>query len=492
MRTQYYFILNLLITFLFTPSLSAQNQILLNSGEQGISQKFNNYSETDIKALDSIITMYSDLGQDELYPVRKKEFKYDVNGRKISEIPYDWDLEIQQWVTEQKEEFFYNDNNLLSEIIDYWKEESEQEWHRSGKHEYIYENGNLIQLIYYNWWPDKSLWVLSKKDEYQYDTNNNLIRFINYYYNQESLLWEPQNKIEYDYDGNNYMTEMREYLMVPQNSDWLITSKTVYSYDNNGDLTEETKSTYFSDLSEWRDYSKRCYLYNANHNIISDTVFLWNQNAGQWNYKSYGINTYDVSNIKTGEEEYDWDATLWIGDFKENYIIDSNGEISELDYYDWDTDSNQWSFNEKIILNIDATYTTDQLILPFEYYLYNYSIHHMLLSLDSYINDGNENWFSVNNVSYYYSNYNANSIDEPVNNLVTMYPNPIRDQVFIKSKGLSNNIVFELYNLQGILVLYRTLSNNTSVCVSSLPNGLYFYSIQQNGKTQKGKLIIKR
>lgn len=86
------------------------------------------------------------------------------------------------------------------------------------------------------------------------------------------------------------------------------------------------------------------------------------------------------------------------------------------------------------------------------------------------------------------------SVNEDVYSSFSVFPNPANDFVNIEYTG-SKDGAFELFNVVGQSVFTQTLNTgnqNTSLDVSSLNSGVYFYTLQIDGQVMETKkLIIK-
>ena len=113
----------------------------------------------------------------------------------------------------------------------------------------------------------------------------------------------------------------------------------------------------------------------------------------------------------------------------------------------------------------------------------------------------------IENTAYIYFDFNApivtntamNTIDlitsshfQTVNNDISVFPNPAKDELFIsinhfKSKALS---YLELYNISGQKVLDQViLQNNSKVDLSALSKGLYLLKTNVDGQVSTVKII---
>lgn len=82
-------------------------------------------------------------------------------------------------------------------------------------------------------------------------------------------------------------------------------------------------------------------------------------------------------------------------------------------------------------------------------------------------------------------------LDDEMNTIAEIFPNPIQDQVKIKSKSSFNLII--IYNQQGQICFKKeiTLTNETQLDLSELNNGIYFMELNSQLIKQKIKLIIR-
>jgi hypothetical protein len=79
-------------------------------------------------------------------------------------------------------------------------------------------------------------------------------------------------------------------------------------------------------------------------------------------------------------------------------------------------------------------------------------------------------------------------IKENENNKIELFPNPAQNELFVSN--LPNNTHVKFYNVQGQLVLTKSIQK-TNIDISTLPIGLYFYTINDRigSAIQTGKFI---
>lgn len=72
------------------------------------------------------------------------------------------------------------------------------------------------------------------------------------------------------------------------------------------------------------------------------------------------------------------------------------------------------------------------------------------------------------------------------NEAIVVYPNPASDQIQINESG-----EFTLFNMNGAIVLSKTIKANETIHLDAFNKGMYFYSIKTNTSKQNSKLILQ-
>lgn len=79
------------------------------------------------------------------------------------------------------------------------------------------------------------------------------------------------------------------------------------------------------------------------------------------------------------------------------------------------------------------------------------------------------------------------SIENVSHNLFQLYPNPIQNRFYVKSKGNAKIKGIIIYSLNGKEVLY--FKESPQYDLSNLESGIYFVKIQTNDGTSLEKII---
>jgi hypothetical protein len=76
--------------------------------------------------------------------------------------------------------------------------------------------------------------------------------------------------------------------------------------------------------------------------------------------------------------------------------------------------------------------------------------------------------------------------------VVSVYPNPMVESTTVYLENTSGNATLRVYGVNGQVVLTKQVSNgDNKITKESLTEGLYFYSVEDNGASiAKGKLRV--
>jgi hypothetical protein len=76
---------------------------------------------------------------------------------------------------------------------------------------------------------------------------------------------------------------------------------------------------------------------------------------------------------------------------------------------------------------------------------------------------------------------------------MNLYPNPVSDFITIKIKELKENISFNIYTVEGKIILNQPLIKiETKLNIAALANGNYFVNISENTDILKTYKIVKQ
>ncbi len=423
-------------------------EIALKSA-QAVKQRLDSYS-------------YQELEEDGEYEKGKTEFVYDVNGMLTLEREYFWDETSGKMILSDVSETTYDAAKNVIQIVYSYLDETSNQFIVADKETYSYDkSGNMIQLIR-NYWDDTNKNTEEFKTVYTYDSAGNLIQEISSSRNETSSQFGFRYKTDYKYNGNGKETQVISYIWDSYFSkQWEPSSKIESTYDSQGNLVSWINSyyTYIDNTLAWKFSGKEEYTYNTKGQLTQTLEYYMGDN-NQWELDDKEIRVY----------------------------VDQDNYTQNIYYYNWDVQTSKWMGIDKEEYTYNNSYTLNDLILPWddedEFFT------HMLTAINGYDCDSTTNeWVSYYQMSLVYSPVNMTSVHQVDAHFVNVYPNPCSDGISISFPGNYSQVSFDLFDLQGRKIISKQIGNNEKINMQGLNSGLYLYTLNLDGKIQKGKLI---
>ena len=381
---------------------------------------------------------------------------------------------------------------------------------REAKIVFSYENGILQERVTYrrDFFNLDAGWYIVNKIKYEYAANGKITR-------QYTLIWRQGNwtfsgKKEFSYDADWKL--LMESSFKRMDEDWIPVQQNQYNYNEHGQLANYSLHEWNELTGEYVPNNKEEYIYYMGKKIMT-TYFSWDQLHAIWEngntqktheYHSNG-KLFKTSTMKRfgndwvlfGIIEYNYDEDqrlistnyidLDLGDLilrdnmKQEYIYDESGNKIIENWYFWKNEENIWKPNLTFEFEYDTSISKAQLLVPSDYYW-----NCMLLSkTDRYYDD-----LEPNVCNYYYSPYSLVGIEEREGGEITVYPNPATDGVRMNIPGNLDNVVLEIFDLQGRKWMSADYSGNTiHLSLRNYPSGIYLYRLSSGSKAYSGKIV---
>ena len=368
----------------------------------------------------------------------KDEYTFDANGDQVQSITYVMDPWTNQWLESKKVKSLYNPNRQLIQTINYGWSQSDSKWMGAYRAELTYNaSGNQVQIIIHYMAYITSL--EAGKLEITKDSKGNVIQSISYQMDKDSPLFVPTSRNEYAFDSKNHLLQNIYSGWDKTTNQWLGIGKEVYSYNSKGNQTQSVTYSWYENINNWDAYSGwiNQYVYDSKGNETQKIVYR---------LLYPGINEGEYS------EQFEKYESAW----------DSQGNNIEHVKYRWDALDNAWEFMEKNAYTYDWNGNLKKRIFT----------NRTLLFLDQ--------------TTWYYS-----EVKTPDTEPLKTFPNPASAYIFFNLDDIFEPASFELFDVQGEKVISQVFPFNRKVQVSQLRSGMYFYSIQQNDKIYKGKVMIQ-
>ncbi|MFY0675137.1 MAG: T9SS type A sorting domain-containing protein [Bacteroidia bacterium] len=374
-----------------------------------------------------------------------------------------WDETTSKWIDSYQEEFLFNSDDQLWKYRSSYFDQSYDEWFDEYLYEYSYDdNGNLTLLKNSYWDFFTEEYLLSFKENFSYE-NSYLVEHISETWNDSTSEWENYIKIE-------------------------------NTYNSEGLLVEDFYSWWSDSLNSWETYYKGLYEYDENDNMIKYTDYEWNFITEEWLKYYISLNTFSNNYLtENSTQQYDFFNDEWITYSEAEYEYDENGNPSKETYYEL-----PWN-GENVILSSVYEYKYNNSIeydnitaIPLNMLLPDNSdkvINQPIETLLKFWNDSTDMWEMGQKIVYNYSEKEPSSTSLKSSISIQVFPNPVSSNlnIHIDSK-INQQSKFNLYDLNGKLILSKNFNSSTSLDLSEINNGIYIYTIAFKDELINGKL----
>lgn len=309
-----------------------------------------------------------------------------------------------------------------------------------SKNEYIYDtNGHLESIVVFSWDMSSSTWMKSKKTVYLYGINNKIESRVDYIWNQDSEqgLWYETTKIEYLYNADGNLVKETSYAWNEESSVWNFNIDTAYTYTYNENQKLIMVNEYSGIMREYKTY----YFYNSNGSLSKKEYMAYTDRTASFYYYK-----------------------------KEYFSYDEEGNVSTKSI-----------FNSSYFLD---TWTTGTQ------YEYTYDQYGNLLQIERYYVDKLVPIILKEKRIVYYNSEFVSSIQENCNCSLKIYPQPVLDNLIIEMPD-NSQALFELFSVQGCMIMSKTLYGSDQVSFEGVTRGVYIYNIRTNNGVKTGKILKK-
>ena len=226
---------------------------------------------------------------------------------------------------------------------------------------------------------------------------------------------------------------------------------------------------------------------------------------------NYAANTLDKDNSSVWAAD---DDAILVGDYKGDgeYIIYDLGSIYELDLIQFTTTNKSDPFGYQVWVSTSGTEISDfTMVLPtsgdllltatnttdFNQYLVEASARYVkLLGYGRFNSAGNNRtspWSAIGEIEFFGSeSLSINDVD--IQNNISLYPIPVRDNLYIKVQNNADLESAKIYSLDGKLIMERKIDSSNSeilINISEISSGSYVLNLVTLDGNRYSKLIIK-
>lgn len=421
----------------FKPLVKAGDLLLNYTNAQNYLAENHEVSLKSVAAthkLDSTVVWERPHGETEWNYLWKDEYHWDASQQTNTWIEKEWDDASQSLYVSSETVIEFDNEGMMQVIYNSYRYEPGDELLLEGKIVPEYNNsGRLETLQYFASDDDGENWYLEMEQVYAYN-NSGQLTALEFWSLEEDVMLQSMRMV-YTYNGEGQRTMSQSFFNMEEEE--MLLSETHYEYNNSGQVVEEI------------DWS------------LSYTTFQL--------VKSMRIVTeYNASGEIDTETYYDWDEIdeVWLEDTKDEY------SYSSLDFSD--------------------------ILLPYSAFLYDFMgmefpelMGKATTEINSYsrIDDA---WVHDEKQLFYYSSIGASNVEMLDDNDFAVYPNPVTDNVTFSWTGTKQQLMLEIFRLDGAKMLERQITSGQKIQVKNLESGVYLYNVKNGIETLSSGRLVKQ
>ena len=437
------------------------------------------------------------------------------------EISY-WNSSDEMW----EPGTYYYDYNVSGQLtlrFNTWVDNGSGEVLGDGRNEYSYnEDGSMAKYLNLRWDEDADDWGNKYREVYNYDEDGNQIGSVSHRWDETNELWTPDDSSFNVYNEAGLLSEYSGYEW--KTDRWVIRYYSSYTYEEHGWVDEHITRMWYEDDQEWKNNNKWVYTWNTvgqmltkirydqevyegpwlednkNENTYNSENLLLTTSSARWateQWEIYYSDTmdYNASGWLTEDRGYALDEGNWRTDDRYTYSYDASGNVIEYINSSWDRNALELAVYEKDLFTYDLSHSMTDIVLPDVDSDWNDN-----LLMDQFLNIPqsihvlewrNNDWEDYEKSTFFYSEKNVEGVgvEEQERAMVRIYPNPVSDQLHMDLPEGASSATLALYEVTGRQVLRRQVNAGASLSLTTLPAGIYLYSLTVDGKIQSGKLV---
>ena len=436
------------------------------------------------------------------YDVAKAEAVNNKLGYATSIKSYDFNNTTKEFEGVDRTDFTFaaDDVTLLIETSYTWNSTT-KDWEFANKTEVEYDqNGNEIGGSVYLMDNFTKTLYLDKKTSFEYDKNNNEILAMVYSLSSITEKLEPDTKTEYVVNENGKVLQetyyVRHYDSNTSTYSLITSNRLTFTYHTDGRIKSLLEENWDGPKGLWVGVRKEVNTFNEfDQNTIFDS-YKWDTATETWIPFYQNVFSYPTTTASVGYNTFNiylWDTTnnIWLHRRDAISTRDENGNLIKYMMMSWrattDTNGNQdgvWDGYVNFEFTHDLNFTSNQLLT----FMSSNDHPNKVLTMTGYkwLNGA----WTVNDVAtYYYSQQELSAVSQTLKEESKLFPNPAKDFITVKSDRKSSNSIFELYNLQGSMVLSTVLTNDNKVSIEQLAKGAYIYKVNGGNGCFTGKIV---
>ncbi len=459
---------------------------------------------TNYERLDSVVTDVYDQSTNSFILNNMNVYLYDADNYNTSDDYRNWDATNNIMQVLSTNIYDYNTNGFISSISSFYINSGQMT--PSYKLDFVYNTQNQItEQINYNWDNTNNIWTFASKETYDYTNATALPTVISTYnWDQTNNVWINNMRGTVVYDANMDMQSMQTDIWDSANNVWNNMTLTSRTYAAPHKLQEEIQQNWDATNTVWQNNYKKSYTYTPNGS--GEDIFhlsqLWDSGSNTWADTSKSLATVTANNEITHVEYYYMDANTnnWAGTVKRDFIY--NGAQVSVERTNWDGANSAWFSDAtyKQIYQYDMNFGTSDLIIPNAFNtnsvysnIYPNTIpnfdtfRNKILDITTYNRPTPTDTWSLTAKQFFKYSSQTSAITQADIIDAKVFPNPFTNQIRFESEAPDFDV--KISDINGKQLYQSRLHFGDIIDLSFLPKGIYLYHLQAGDKFNNGKLI---
>lgn len=436
-------------------------------------------------------------------PANRIIYTYNSGCQPVTMLVQTWQDGSGLWADTLLTEYEYNQDNLISLATTKIRNTNTSTWDNGVRMTYLYDGSNnndslLTEIWISNQWKNLSLtanqfnpdgtvnravtqiwlgaiWFNVTKSTYSYNPDKTVSQVINEQW--QLVSWKNGSRLRYTYSAQaNVLTE---YADAWKSGQWKDSARITNTYDGSNYMVNSLSEKWNNSTSVWENIGQTTFTNNPDGTVAVSVSQVWNKNNSAWVNESRSTYHYTSCTLPVKLLEFsatangkavqiEWTTATEIN--SRNFIIQRSNDGSSF--------VNIGTVNATGNSTTKTTYRfTDagarQPGAPVVYY-----------RLQMNDQDGSFNYSNVEKV---------NLVSLPAQP-VTIFPNPVRDNLNLSFSIAAAKITVKVFDQYGRSVYQQQLNNVQpglvhKINTSALKQGVYFVQWQSGTETQSIRFV---
>ena len=364
------------------------------------------------------------------------------------------------------------------------------DWQHDNTEKYTYGNGGVKETYILGLFKNGPNFDNSYQSDKSYNANNNITLEVRKSWNLATMVWVDSQRIVYVYNASDLLESETTEISNGMGG-WITWSKVIYDYNGSGNLSEETQQE--TNFATMMLENRTRILFNyTGMNATNQTDQEWNSADNDWENIEKADIIYTSGEPTFAEYSY-WNSGMmdWDPPYERDTATYVSGLVSEVLTESFDmgvwvySDLSTFTYTNLLTENLEQVWDGVDWV-------------NEARVLNTFDTDGNNtqlifeewdgaDWVGLFKQDRFYSPADGLGIEEFNQDAVTIYPNPAREEVHIKSSSNINRI--EVYDVYGKLMRSNRMVQD-KMSLNQFSSGVYLMKIYSDRGAITKKLIV--